>query len=69
MVDASDGHGAIGGDVLPAICERRRNVRRADGVTDIRSRLEQIGTSGAEGVGDRKIGAAAGEREACQRER
>jgi hypothetical protein len=47
LIGAGHGHGAIGGDVLPAIGECGRDVSRANGVTDKRAGLEQIGMPGA----------------------
>ena len=68
MVDAGNGDGAIGGDVLPAIGQRAGEIGPAGIVADEGAGLEQVGTAGAD-IGDAEIGAAAGQREAGHRER
>ena len=67
LVDAGDGHGAVGGDVLPAIGQRAGEIGRPACVPDERAGLEQVGTPGA-AVGDAEVGAAAGQRKARQRD-
>ena len=64
----ASGHGAIGGDVLPAIGQRGRDVGRPNGVTDKCAGLEQVGMPGA-AARDTEIGAAAGQRKTGNRER
>ena len=68
LIDAGDGHGAIGGDVLPAIGQRAGDIGRADGVPHERAGLEQVGAAAA-AVRDAETGAAAGQRKARDRER
>ena len=62
-VDAGDRHGAVGGDVLPAIGQRAGDIGRADVVPDEGAGLEQVGAPAA-AIGDAEVGAAAGERKA-----
>jgi hypothetical protein len=67
-VDAADGHGTIGGDVLPAIGQRAGEVGLADGVADERAGLEQVGAPTA-AIGDVKAGAATGQGKTGRRAR
>src|SRR5260370_110464 len=59
-IDAGDGDGAVGGDVLPAIGQRAGDIGRADLVFDEGTGLEQVRAAGAT-IDDAEIGAAAGQ--------
>src|SRR5260370_2928020 len=60
LIDAGNGDGAVGGDVLPAIRGRRGDVGRSDSVPDEGAGLEQVGAPASQSIGDREIAAAAG---------
>ena len=62
-IDAGDGNGAIGHDILPAIGEGAGDVGCANGVTHECAGLEQVGTAAA-AARDVEAGAAAGQRKA-----
>ena len=66
LVEAGQRHRAVGGDVVPAIGQRRRDIGRTEIVPAEDAGLEQVGRAAAERVGERIAGAAAGEREAEQ---
>jgi hypothetical protein len=57
-LDACDRDGAVGGDVLPAIGERRGEEGGTLGVPEIGAGLEQIGLAAA-AIGDPEVVAAA----------
>src|SRR5258708_22947851 len=59
-MDAGNGDGAVGGDVMPAIRGRRGDVGRSDSVPDEGAGLEQVGAPASQSIGDREIAAAAG---------
>src|SRR5258708_14227957 len=59
-MDAGNGDGAVGGDVMPAIRGRRGDVGRSDSVPDEGAGLEQSGAPASQSIGDREIAAAAG---------
>ncbi len=67
-IDAGDGHGTVGGDVLPAIGKRAGDIGRSDFVLDEGPGLKQVGASGA-AVGNAELGTPAGEREPGDRAR
>jgi hypothetical protein len=56
-VGAGNGHGAVGGDVLPAIGQRARQVRRADILSAEHTGLEQVRIAVAQRAGNRETGA------------
>jgi len=55
-----DRHGAVGGDVLPAIGQRTGDIGRTIGMPQIGARLKQVGAARAEIVRHAEIGAATG---------
>ena len=69
FIDTRNGHGAVGGDVLPGIGKRAGEIGRAHRMPGIGAHLEHVGASAAERAVDAEVGAGAAERKAETRVR